>query len=82
MIMERLFYCHATEELYTLDDVEQFRQMSIAAGDTFSAGDLESYINCCLTENNGERVPHMGQSLTAGGSKTWTETSCTFAVIV
>ena len=54
MIMERLFYCHATEELYTLDDVEQFRQMSIAAGNTFSTGDLESYINCCLTENNGE----------------------------
>lgn len=54
MIIDRLFYCHATEELYTIADIERFREMSIEAGDTFATGDIESYINVCLVENNGE----------------------------
>ncbi len=50
---ERLFYCTESEILYTLSDLEEFRQISLADGDTYATDTLEHYINACKVENNG-----------------------------
>lgn len=56
MKQERLFYCTETEKTYTMEEIEKYRQISIADGDTFMTDTIENYIQCCLVENNGSLI--------------------------
>lgn len=51
--MERLFYCTESEEMYTLADLEHYRQMAIADGDTLFTDTLENFVKACSVDNNG-----------------------------
>ena len=54
--MERLFYCTESENVYTLDDLEKYRQMAIADGDTLFTDTLENFVKACSLDNNGTLI--------------------------
>jgi hypothetical protein len=51
--MQRLFYCTESETMYTLSDLENYRQMAIADGDTLFTDTLENFVKACSVDNNG-----------------------------
>lgn len=51
--MQRLFYCTESETMYTLSDLENYRQMAIADGDTLFTNTLENFVKACSVDNNG-----------------------------
>lgn len=54
--MERLFYCTESENVYTLDDLEKYRQMAIADGDTLFTDTIENFVKACSVDNNGTLI--------------------------
>lgn len=54
--MERLFYCTESENVYTLADLEKYRQMAIADGDTLFTDTLENFVKACSVDNNGTLI--------------------------
>jgi hypothetical protein len=54
--MERLFYCTESENVYTLDDLEKYRQIAIADGDTLFTDTLENFVKACSVDNNGTLI--------------------------
>ena len=54
--MERLFYCTESENVYTLADLEEYRQMAIADGDTLFTDTLENFVKACSVDNNGTLI--------------------------
>lgn len=54
--MERLFYCTESENVYTLADLEKYRQMAIADGDTLFTDTLENFVKACSVDNNGSLI--------------------------
>lgn len=51
--MQRLFYCTESETMYTLSDLENYRQMAIADGDTLFTDTLENFVKACSVDYNG-----------------------------
>lgn len=54
--MERLFYCTESENVYTLNDLEKYRQMAIEDGDTLFTDTLENFVKACSVDNNGTLI--------------------------
>lgn len=51
--MERLFYCTESEQMYTLSDLESYRQLAIADGDTLFTDTIENFVKACSVDYNG-----------------------------
>ena len=74
--MERLFYCTESENVYTLDDLEKYRQMAIEDGDTLFTDTLENFVKACSVDNNGTLIElRIVNSLFSGGKLVYCESN-------
>lgn len=56
-MMTELYYDTESENIYTKEELEEFRQIAIEDGDTLATETLENFIKYSLAENNGTLVP-------------------------
>lgn len=71
----RLFWDTETEQIYTIEDIEKFRQVSIADGDTFMTDTIEAYLRNCLDKNGSLEEIKVVKSVYIGNKLVYSETN-------